>query len=190
MSIPALGVSAVELGLSLFFGSVFIRPRKIAGFVADVTIEERGVDQMRLTEHPVEMGANITDHAYKMPARLTLTVGFSNSGLKAAFNPKYIDTQYQNFLSLQASRQPFGIQTGKRLYKNMLIVSLMQVTDEKYENALFLVLECQEILMATTQVVSVPPSSQQSNPKVNGATGQNGSVAAGPAPSFNPTAKP
>ena len=53
-----------------------ISPREI---IALVTISEEHVDELEITEHPVEQGAPITDHAYKKPAQLTLTLGWSNS---------------------------------------------------------------------------------------------------------------
>lgn len=186
----SLMLPAATLLSSVFSGSIFIRPRNIAGFVADVTLEERHADMMTITEHPVENGANISDHCFKQPARLTLTAGFSNSGPNAGFSLSYIDETYQNFLSLQASREPFTIQTGKRAYTNMLMASLVEVTDANHENAMMLVMECHEILIANTQTVSVPPSNVQANPQVTGAPTQTGTAALQPAPNFNATAAP
>ena len=45
--------------------SIFVRPRSIGGFTADVTIEERHEDSLVVTQHPVETGSSIADHAYK-----------------------------------------------------------------------------------------------------------------------------
>lgn len=53
-----------------------VAPREI---VALVTISEEHNDELEVTEHPVEQGAPITDHAYKKPSQLTLTLGWSNS---------------------------------------------------------------------------------------------------------------
>lgn len=47
--------------------------------IAMVTIEENHRDDMVITEHPIEQGASITDHSYKMPAQLVLHLGWSNS---------------------------------------------------------------------------------------------------------------
>ena len=170
---------------------VLFSPRNIGGFIANVTIEEQHVDRMRVTEHPVEQGAAITDHSYKEPARLTIRAGWSNSSPLALGNPFYIQTIYQSFLALQASRQTFDIITGKRSYTNMLIEVLMETTDKEHENAMMLVLECKEIIIATTQTVTVPPAANMSNPQINGATQQNGTVSAVSNPStYNPAATP
>ncbi len=51
--------------------------RKIDLLVPDVIISEKHQDTLEITEHPVEIGAEIADHAYKRPAELTMEVGFS-----------------------------------------------------------------------------------------------------------------
>ena len=181
--------SLVDTALQV--ATVLFSPRNIAGFVANVTIEEQHVDRMRITEHPVEQGASITDHSYKEPARLVIRAGWSNSSPQALGNPFYIQTIYQSFLALQASRQTFDIITGKRAYTNMLIEVLMETTDKEHENAMMLVLECKEIIIATTQTVTVPPAANMANPQVNGATNQVGTmnVVSSPA-TYNALASP
>ncbi len=56
------------------------RSRKIGLLVPDVVISEKHQDTLEITEHPVELGAEIADHAYKRPAEVTMEVGFSSSG--------------------------------------------------------------------------------------------------------------
>jgi hypothetical protein len=165
------------------FIPVLFNPRNIGGFVANVTIEEQHVDRLRITEHPVEQGAAITDHAYKMPAQVTIRAGWSNSSPQALGNPFYIQTIYQSFLALQVSRQLFDIVTGKRSYSNMLIEALIETTDAAHENAMMLVVECKEVIIVTTQTVTVPPAANMSSPSSNGATQQQGQIS----PVANPT---
>ncbi len=47
--------------------------------VAQATIEEDHHDELEITEHPVEQGAAIADHAFKRPAEVTIKMGWSNS---------------------------------------------------------------------------------------------------------------
>ena len=148
--------------------SIFVNPRSIGGFTADVTIEERHEDTLVVTQHPVETGSTITDHAYKQPAKVTIRCGWSNASLKAllglaeslidgsfSFDADYVRTTYNKFLELQNSRVLFDVMTGKRSYKNMLITRLNVVTDNTSENSLMMTCECQEIFLATTQTVEV-----------------------------------
>ena len=46
---------------------------------AQATVEEHHRDELEITEHPVEQGAAISDHAFKRPAEVTLVLGWSNS---------------------------------------------------------------------------------------------------------------
>lgn len=47
--------------------------------VAQATIEEQHTDELEITDHPIQQGAVITDHAFKRPAELVLKLGWSNS---------------------------------------------------------------------------------------------------------------
>ncbi len=86
---------------------------------------------------------------------MTVDIGYSNSAVESGADPNYVNTQYANFLALQANRQPFDVITGKRNYTNMIITLLHTTTDEATENALFLTVRMREIIIVNTQTVSV-----------------------------------
>lgn len=48
-------------------------------FVPDATIEEVHSDDLEITDHPVEQGTVISDHAFKRPSELIVTAGWSDS---------------------------------------------------------------------------------------------------------------
>jgi hypothetical protein len=48
-------------------------------FVPDATIEEVHSDDLEITDHPVEQGTVISDHAFKRPSELIITAGWSDS---------------------------------------------------------------------------------------------------------------
>lgn len=52
--------------------------RSIA-IIPDVVISEEHNDEVTVTRHPVDMGAQIADHAFKNPAVLTCSFGWSDS---------------------------------------------------------------------------------------------------------------
>lgn len=161
---------------------VLFQQRNIGGFIADVTIEEDHTDEVMVTEHPVERGASISDHAYKVPSRVVIKAGWSNSSDAALGNPFYVQLVYNALLGLQASLQPFSITTGKRVYDNMMMRHLGVLTDEKNEYALACTVECQEILIASTQTVtgggSNTPSSDLADPVNNAGTANLGTQSA------------
>lgn len=168
-----------------FAGFITIDPkRSIGSIVAHVTMEEVATDELHITEHPVELGANITDHAFKKPADLVIRCGWSNaslggvlSGVKGlvsaltggdAFGSDYVSGIYNQLLALQESRIPFDVSTGKRLYTNMLMRSLSQTTDEKSEYTLMVTAVFKQVLIVQTQATTLPSKEDQAAPEATG----------------------
>lgn len=54
-------------------------PLSLPDITAQATIEEVHHDDLEVTDHPVEQGAAITDHAFKWPSEIILKLGWSNS---------------------------------------------------------------------------------------------------------------
>ena len=138
--------------------------RKIGLIVPSVVVSEKHSDTLEITEHPVEIGAAVADHAYKRPSEVVMEVGFagggslldfvdtSSIGLSLGLSPQ---ETYQELLGLQNSRIPFDVVTGKRLYSNMLIRALEVTTDKTTENVLSAVLTLREVLITQTQQITV-----------------------------------
>lgn len=138
--------------------------RKIGLIVPSVVVSEKHSDTLEITEHPVEIGAAVADHAYKRPSEVVMEVGFagggslldfvdiSSIGLSLGLSPQ---ETYQELLDLQSSRIPFDVVTGKRLYSNMLIRALEVTTDKTTENVLSAVLTLREVLITQTQQITV-----------------------------------
>ncbi|MBJ3816661.1 hypothetical protein F9C28_17520 [Shimwellia pseudoproteus] len=138
--------------------------RKIGIIVPSVVVSEKHTDTLEITEHPVEVGAAITDHAYKKPAELVMEVGFSGGGSLLDFtNTSSIGLSlrlspretYQQLLDLQSLRVPFDVITGKRLYSNMLLKGLEVTTDRTTENVLSAVLTLREVIITSTTTKQV-----------------------------------
>lgn len=176
MSLIPLGIGIAVADALDLINPVLFRQRNIGGFIADVTVEEIHSDQLRITDNPVEQGAAVTDHSYKLPASVVVKAGWSNSSAAAGGNPDYVDATYQALLDLQSTRQPFDIVTGKRSYTNMLMGRINARTDEATENVLMLDVECREIILVDTQTVSVP-SANQASPEATAPPVNRGTVA-------------
>ncbi len=142
---------------SLFFAA----PRRIGTVIPGVVIEENGRDELDVTRHPVERGAPITDHAYLLPSDLVVRCAWS----AALFGPSYLRAVYQALRELQASREPFTVSTGKRLYGNMLMRTLVVDTaGPQHENILMVTCTFQEVSIVETAETTVAPRSQQAAP--------------------------
>lgn len=160
--------------LDTAFALITSRTRSISGVIPDCTIREVHRDSLITTDHPVESGAIISDHAFMMPVEVEMTVGFSNS---SARTEGYVDMIYQALLALQKAREPLSIFTGKRAYRNMLIRDLMVTTDAHSENVLMVSARLKEVIITSTQMTSTPQSAQ-ANPASTASTAEGGTVQA------------
>ncbi len=149
--------------------------RSIGGIVAACTLEEDHQDDLQLTDHPVELGASITDHAFKLPVQVRITIGWGAGQIQP------LSQIYAQLLALQASAKPFSIVTGKRKYRNMLITSLGTQTDADTENVLRVVLGCREVIIVQTQVTNMAAAAAQANPQNTAAPQNSGTVQTTPA---------
>ena len=131
--------------------------------IPDVTISEFHSDEVTVTTHPVDTGAQISDHAYKQPATVVCSFGWSNSsrllnsvldgsifrGLESA------NDVYKRLLKMQEERQQLKLSTGKRVYDNVIITKIQTTTTVDTENAAIIEVTFQEILLATTRTVAL-----------------------------------
>lgn len=143
--------------------AAFLPKRQIGDFSATVTITETHADELQITEHPVQQGADIADHAYKKPAEITVECGWNDDDAP-------LSETYAKLLELQEKREPFDVITGKRAYKNMLIKSLRVDTDAQSENILRVQFELREVFITALEVVAVPSREKQAQPQKTQAT--------------------
>lgn len=199
----SLGNIATSIGeLALITGTARSL-RSLGGLTAQIVSEETHVDELDIADHPVEQGAAITDHAYKLPAMLTLRYGWSASpspspgllGLIPPIIPQApVDIRdiYSKLLTMQVNRVLLDVYTGKRAYKNMLLKSIEQDTTAASENSLALILVLRELNLVQTQTVQSAGVSSANDPsKVSFLptypTQQGGVFQLLPAPTFNPS---
>ncbi len=166
---------------------ILLQPRRQFGtIIPNVVVEEDHNDSMAITEHPVEIGAPIADHAYLRPAEVKVRCGWSPSapaldgvlgtilpitqgllsGINQLFNggPDYLQSVYQALLALQATREPFTLVTGKRRYENMLIESLGVTTDRSTEYVLSVNIAFRQVIIVYTTTTTVAAQDQQAAP--------------------------
>jgi hypothetical protein len=136
-----------------------------------VTIEEHHHDEMDIVDHPIEVGAPITDHTFKRPAELILHLGWTANQLlellegdtpeTSATQADYLNALAQVYAQLlqgQANRVLYTVNTTKRVYQNMAIKSISTTTDKETHNVLMVTLILRELILVTTQIVSVSAS--------------------------------
>jgi hypothetical protein len=162
----------------------------IGGIQVDTTIEEAYEDRLEITEHPVEAGAQITDHSFKRPMEVRLRCGWSDSSLYATLGAvvnfatglttggggggsftgggmsasDYVAGIYSQLLQLQEGRQPFTVFTGLRIYTDMLLTSIRVRRDNTTRYALMVEAELRQVIIVDTQTATLPPQANQANP--------------------------
>ncbi|WP_011298555.1 phage baseplate protein [Cupriavidus necator] len=177
-----------------FFDLISLVPKTIGTITIGATIEESHQDELQITEHPVEKGAEINDHAFKRQPEVVIKCGWSNSDLKALAgslqaifeggslpSADYISTVYSQLLALQETRQPFDVVTSLRMYQDMLFKSLGVVKDQKTGQALMVTATLKQIRIVQTQVTTLPPRENQADPAATAETQNTGVKAATPA---------
>lgn len=150
----------------------FLPKRTMGEFSQYVVIEETMRDAAQITEHPVEIGAEITDHIFLKPAAVTIR---GLSGVR--FGP--LTATFERLRALWRARIPFDVVTGKAAYRNMVIETIDAQTDGSTENILAFTVNLREIILVSVQVVSVPASEKHANPAKTQATQQGGTKSTG-----------
>lgn len=137
----------------------------IGGWFFDAYLSMEHTSKLRITEHPVQTGASITDHAYLEPRELTIEVGMSDvasSIVPSQFTGSWSRSvkAYEVLRELQAQRIPVQVLTRLGLYKNMMIESLSVPEDNKTLYGFRASINLKEILVAETRVVKISANRQ------------------------------
>lgn len=132
----------------------------IESYFFDAFLKVDHTSKLTMTSHPVEQGANITDHAYLEPQTITMEIGMSDacvSYVSGQFQQKYTRSvsAYDTLLKLQAERQPLTVHTRLKTYKNMLIENITAPDDYTTLFGLRVTVTLTEIITAKTQTVTI-----------------------------------
>jgi hypothetical protein len=169
-------------------GGAPVDPSAEATIIPDCAVSERGMDRMQITQHPVEQGAAISDHCYKMPPEVHLSWNWTNCKLSGG--PGFVQNVYDELLALQERRQPFDLFTGKRYYPNIVLAALAISTDNRSEEALLVTAVCQQVIIVETQASAAPASGEkadQAKPEETAPTNKTGTQQADPKPTKQPS---
>ena len=159
------------IGLSVEFGLFSGGGRSIDTIVPHAIFEEVHRDDLFITDHPVETGAAISDHAFKKPSSVEMRCGWSDA---TAASDGYVREVYAELLALQKRREPFDVSTGKRAYTNMLLSGIGLTTDESSEFALMVNATLREVIITSTSSTNTTPTAAQRDPQRTGSVNAGG----------------
>ncbi len=132
----------------------------VAGYFFDAFLRVDHTSKLNITDHPVETGANISDHAFLEPAELVMEIGMSDTA-KSIVKGQFVSTRsrsvtaYQLLKELQQQRIPLQIHTRLANYKNMLIETISVPDDYTTLYALKATVTFREVIIASTKTVKI-----------------------------------
>lgn len=162
------------------FENLFIRTKKsIGGIELDAVISETHSNQVRLTKNPVELGADITDHAIIEPKKINIVAQVSDTPLGTAAFGQIVDlvtglfgtsttnnitrsnAAYNAMVQLMEEREPIEVQTKLKLYQDMVITSLSVTQDKNTSRIVLMNISLEEVLITESQIVKLDPEQLQ-----------------------------
>lgn len=144
----------------------------IGGLMFDATIKTDHTSKLTATSHPVESGADISDHAFVEPAEISIEVAVSDSETsKGTFGSGSRSLNaFKELLKLQTSRQLITVVTRFKTYRNMLIMSVSVPDDYTTMNAFKATLILREIPIVSTSKVTVTARDDSTQGQKSGST--------------------
>lgn len=123
----------------------FRKGNYIENIELDVVISESATATARMTENPVENGANVNDHIIIDPMTFAMSGIVSNissniiGAVTGAFNPGRSKSKetWEALLELHAKREPFKLVQGLREYDNVVLLTISEQQDKDTANGLF-----------------------------------------------------
>ncbi len=156
--------------------------RKIGGYAFDATFSEKHEIEAEITQNPVETGVNIADHMFMKPRRVTISAGVSDTPLHAIDGDQFsgrssrAQAAYLLLTTLQASFEPFNVQTGLQLYENFVCKRITCEQDKDTSSVFVFEAELEEVIFVSTQMVTLPPLAKGATQRQAGSPVQRGLV--------------
>lgn len=119
--------------------SAILFSRAIGPVPITCVVSESHTSEIDITSNPIETGAEVHDHAYILPKRVTLDIGDSRAA-----------ATFAALMQFQESRVPFTLVTGLSVYRNMLIKAINADRDRTNAYILRATVELQEVIIVDT----------------------------------------
>lgn len=140
----------------------------IGGFFFDAFLRIDHTRKLKITEHPIETGASIADHAFIEPLELVMEIGMSDTAaslIDGQFSegPTRSTTAHAILVELQQNRIPMQVNTKFGVYQNMLIETIAAPEDYKTLYGLKATITLREVIVAKTKTVQISARPQVTN---------------------------
>lgn len=168
-----IGLKAFQEKAPDVFTELIYCKTNIGGVFFDGFFDIEHRSDLKITSHPVQLGASVSDHAYMEPVEVTMTVRMSDCNEDIVLNQfasndngaTYTTERNQNAFAilqgLQRSRVPMMVNTRLRRYENMLIKSISAQDDGDRLFGLEATVTLQEVIVAQAETVKTVVSKRQ-----------------------------
>lgn len=141
--------------------SVKVKPNKpysgtnIGGYVFDAFLRMDHQSRLEITKHPVQIGANITDHSYSQPKIIEFEIGMTDVAKASKYNKQFDSgnsrsvTAYKILKQMQEQRIPLQVTTRLGIFNNMLIKEVRSPDDYLTKHGLRATVIMEEVPMAS-----------------------------------------
>lgn len=138
----------------------------IGGIQIDVSVRETHSTAKEISDSPVEVGSDITDHVKKRPDEVTIEGVLSNrpSSLidlaEQETTGETAEKRYADLLDLVANADTFELVTGLRVYENMVFTAFSVDRDNSTGEVIRFRATMREVEFAKSETVDVVPNEQ------------------------------
>ncbi len=136
-------------------------------FYFDAVFKTDHSDTVNVTTNPVQVGAEVADHAYVEPSEVKMEVGFSAVNPSGKNPDTYITTILNKLDSIMRAREPLTLTTRLKQYSNMIITAKSYPDDYTTMNSVRISLSFKEVRIVSAKTVQVKDSTS-SGKKKNG----------------------
>lgn len=141
----------------------------VGEFEVDVAIVEEPTFDSDITDKPVEVGANVTDHQRLFPTDLVVEGFVSDSPTGSIVDRRSqgsipsVDA-YHYFKELRATKEPFTVQTTRDIFDNMLIRTLSPISTT--QDGFRFRCTFKEVVFVSNERTTIPVGSPSASRKV------------------------
>lgn len=144
----------------------------IAGYFFDGFMEVEHTSKVQITSHPIQTGANISDHAYEEPDELNMKIIMSDamSSISEDSEKQFAGIAYTRSVGaykilreLLKQKKVFSVGTRLKTYDNMMMQSLTVNDNADSMNGLVADISMRQIFVVNEKTVKVSTREQTTN---------------------------
>lgn len=124
-------------------------------FIFDAVFSTDHSANATVTQHPVQSGASISDHAYMEPDEVSVEIGMTDTAASVSGGASHSVNAYTQLRAIMELREPFTLITRLKTYRNMLITSISAPDDYRTMNALRASIVFQQVNVVSVSTVTV-----------------------------------